>query len=111
MSDKEEKKSSEVPKPPREEKDKHNALLAGVIFFMSLIIILGVLNTKSVFKNTEKSEPVFFDVDKFSREFEKSFNEAGEKINELKKIEAVDLEKYRIQYSVSSSTATSTIKK
>jgi hypothetical protein len=81
-----EKKSVESGGLPKEEKDKHRALLAGVIFFMILIVFLWVINLGNVLKPFGAKEKKSFDVDKFSLEFQQSFNEVGAKMEELKEI-------------------------
>jgi hypothetical protein len=70
----------------REEKDKHRALLAGVIFFMVLIALLWAFNIKDVFKSSIVDEEESFNVDKFSQDLQRSLDEFGAKTSELKQI-------------------------
>jgi len=80
------KKALKIDKLPKEEMDKHHALLVGVVFFMILIIILWMMNVRSVLKSPVKPEASTFDVDKFTQEFQRSFNEVGSKMSELREI-------------------------
>jgi hypothetical protein len=107
----EEKKSSQPAGLPKEEKDKHNALLAGVIFFMLLIVILWVMNLNIVFKSASMKQNDLASINQLSRDFQKAFNQVGTKITELKNIDSSELQKYAAQSSASSSVATTTIKK
>ena len=102
--------------PQKEEKDKHDALLAGVIFFMALIIVLWAMNLKIVLKSPAAKPGDQLNINKLSQDFQKAFSDVGAKINELKKIDGAELEKYPLQFSASStaltasSTGTSSIK-
>jgi hypothetical protein len=87
MSNKEKvKETPEQAVLPKEERDKHRALLAGVVFFMILIVFLWIINLGNVLKPSAIKEKNSFDVDKFSEEFQQSFNEVGAKMEELKQI-------------------------
>ncbi len=59
----------------KEEGDKHAALWAGVIFFMSLIIFLWFLNTKSLFEYFNFNKKKSFNIDQFSVEFDQALAE------------------------------------
>jgi hypothetical protein len=78
-----------------EERDKHRALLAGVFFFMSLIVALWLFNTGYLFKKTEVKKTEAFDINEFSREFSQAFHDVGEKMSDLKEINLADLEELR----------------
>ncbi|HTX86455.1 MAG TPA: hypothetical protein VMC41_00120 [Candidatus Nanoarchaeia archaeon] len=108
MPNKEEIKKAD---PIKEERDKHNALLAGVIFFMLLIIILWVMNLGMVFRRAPVKTGDQLEIDRFSRDFQKAFAAAGAKMGDLKKIDAAELQKYAARFSATTSAATSTIKK
>lgn len=86
LSEEEIKKALEPGKPPKEEREKHRALLAGVFFFMILIIFLWAINLGNVFRASAIKEKKPFDVDKFSKEFQQSFDEVGAKMEEFKQI-------------------------
>jgi hypothetical protein len=111
-----EEKTKKSADPQKEEKDKHNALLAGVIFFMALIIVLWMMHLKTVLKSPAAKPGDRLNINKLSQDFQKAFSDVGAKINELKKIDATELEKYPLQFPASStaltadSTSTSTIK-
>jgi hypothetical protein len=96
--------------PVREERDKHNALLVGVIFFMLLIIILWVMNLGMMFKPLPKKTGDQVDIDQLTQDFQQAVNKAGAKMDELKKIDAAELQKYPAQLIATTSTSTSTIK-
>jgi hypothetical protein len=106
MPNEEEKKISAPQVSPKEEKDKHNALFAGVIFFMLLIIILWVMNLQTMLKSAPKKQNNDLNVDKFSQEFEQAFNQAGAKIVQLKNIDTSALQEYQTQLSATSSAST-----
>jgi hypothetical protein len=100
----EEKKSSSPAKLLKEEKDKNNALLAGVIFFMLLIIVLWAMNLKTVLKSAPAEQKDSLNINKLSQDFQNTFNEVGAKMEELKKIDAADLNKYPLLLPLASTT-------
>jgi hypothetical protein len=104
MPNKEEEKLPADDRLKKEEKDKHNALWAGVIFFMVLIIILWVMNLGMVFKSHPAKKSDDLNIDKLSQDFQKTFTDVGTKIDELKKIDAAELNKYPLLLSPSSTT-------
>jgi hypothetical protein len=111
MLEKEEVKNSEKLKA---EKEKHNALLAGVIFFMALIIMLWLVNTASIFTNSFLFARHNADLDKFTRELQTTFSEVKIKIDTLKQISPEDLEKAKNDFQALgefSTTSAATIKK
>jgi cytoskeletal protein RodZ len=110
----EEKKSIQSGVTQKEERDKHNALLTGVIFFMILIIVLWVINLKTIFTFAPAKQNDQLNVDQLTQDFQQAFNEAGTKMDQLKKINDADLEKYAMQpqaFYSTSSTGTAMIKK
>lgn len=104
MSIDEEKKSTPPPESPKEEKDKNNALFAGVIFFMILIVVLWIMNLGMVFKGVPARQSSQVNINKLSQDFQNAFNEAGTKINELKKIDESELQKYQAQIPAATSS-------
>lgn len=88
LSEEEIKKLSESASAglPREERDKHRALFAGVIFFMILIVFLWMINLGNVVRPFTIKEKKTFDIDKFSKEFQESYNEVGARMEGLKQI-------------------------
>jgi hypothetical protein len=110
MPNEEDKKIVAPEALPKEEKDKHNALFAGVIFFMLLIIILWVMNLQMMLHSAPKKPNNDLNVDKFSQEFEQAFSQAGAKIGQLKNIDTSVLQDYQAELTATSSAST-TIKK
>jgi hypothetical protein len=107
MPNEEEKNKSDKPaEPAREERDKHNALWAGVIFFMVLIIVLWVMNLNMVFKRPLIKANDQINIDKLSQDFQKAFNQAGAGMTELKKIDPAELSKYPLQLPTSTTETT-----
>jgi hypothetical protein len=68
----------------KEEKEKHTALWAGVLFFMLLIVFLWVLNTKSLFEYFNFNKKKKINLDQFSQEFNQTLNEVSAKVGEMK---------------------------
>jgi hypothetical protein len=108
---KEEKNQLQPEDPKKVEKAKLNALSAGVIFFMLLIVILWVMNLGMIFKSAPAKQSDNPNVDKLMQGFQNSFKEAETKIGTLKKINADELQKYAMRISTSSlATSTATEK-
>jgi hypothetical protein len=107
----EEKKLAKLIELKKEEKDKHRALLAGVIFFMVLIIILWVMNLAVIFKAPQKKSAEEINIDKLTEDFQKSFNDVGAKMGELKTISSEELKKYPLQAPLVVPTSTKKIKR
>lgn len=104
MPNKEEIKKAIKPiELPKEEKDKHRALLVGVIFFMSLIFFLWTINFESILKFSANKEKKPFDIDKFSEEFRQSIDEVGVKMEKFKQISP--------ELLISAPTTTAAVKK
>jgi hypothetical protein len=102
--------SEEEIKKQKEEKEKHNALLAGVIFFMVLIVMLWLANTANILTNSFKSARRNADLDKFTQELQTTFDEAKIKINNLKQISPEELEKAKNDLQSFYSTTTGAAK-
>jgi hypothetical protein len=112
MPNMEEKNKSGKPgDPAREERDKNNALWAGIIFFMLLIIILWVMNLGMVFKRVPATSSDLLEVDKFSRDFQQAFDQVGAKMGELKNIDSATLQEYAAEFPATTTVATTTVKK
>jgi ABC-type phosphate transport system permease subunit len=77
----------------RKERNRHNALLAGVVFFMILIIVLWIMNMAMFIKREPVKAADNVNIDKLTADFETSFNEVDAKIGDLKNIDAADLKK------------------
>jgi hypothetical protein len=107
----EEKKLAKLIELKREEKDKHTALLAGVIFFMILIVVLWVVNLGIEFKFGQKKSAEKINVDQLTKDFQTSFDEVGTRMNQLKMITSDDLKKYPMQAPLVIPTSTKKIKK
>jgi hypothetical protein len=88
--------------PTKEAKDKYNALIAGVVFFMLLIGVLWVMNLHTIISGTAQKKSDDIDIDKISQELEKALNQTGEKISDLKNIDTSDLQKYAASVATSS---------
>lgn len=68
----------------KEEKAKYAALWAGIFFFMTLIIFLWVLNTKSLFEYLNFNKKKSFNIDQFSQEFNQSLDDVMSKLGKMK---------------------------
>ncbi|HTW96390.1 MAG TPA: hypothetical protein VMD74_01875 [Candidatus Methylomirabilis sp.] len=85
---------------PVEERDKHRALLAGVLFFMILIVLLWLVNINNSFR----SLPVFtgqkddFEARKIYQDLNASLNQVEAKIEGLREIAPDDLQKFQSNY-------------
>jgi hypothetical protein len=101
---KEEKESSKQEDLKKVERAKFNALLAGVFFFMLLIIILWATNLPNIFKTSPKKSASQFNASQLTREFQTSFSQVKAKIGDLKALGRADLQKY-----AATSTASSTL--
>jgi|WetSurMetagenome_2_1015567.scaffolds.fasta_scaffold1018689_2 hypothetical protein len=113
MPNEEDKKTAVPEVQPKEEKDKYNALLAGVIFFMLLIIVLWVMNLRTMLAAVPKKHNDDLNIDKISQELQQAFNKTGAEINQLKNIDPADLQKYKARLATTSSVgaASTTIEK
>jgi hypothetical protein len=86
------------------ERAKFNALLAGVFFFMLLIIILWATNLPNIFKTSSKKSASQFNISQLTNKFQTSFSQVKAKIGDLKALSQADLQKY-----AATSTASSTL--
>ncbi len=110
MPNQEEKKPAAPAVLPTEEKDKHNALLAGVIFFMLLIIILWVMNLGTMMKSPAPKASDQLNIDQVTSDFQNAFNRVGAEMSDLKNIDTTGLQKYAANLA-SSSAASTTIER
>jgi hypothetical protein len=93
------------------EKAKLNALLAGVIFFMALIIILWIADLPAILKTTPKQNNNQFNINQISQELQATFSQAKSRINAIKSLTPAELQKYAAQVATSSLPTSTTIKK
>jgi hypothetical protein len=113
MLEKEEIKKDIVKKREkfRVEYEKSRVLFAGVTFFMVLIIFLWVMSLGAILRPIHGPQNNF-QLKQFSQELKQSLDKVTVKINELKKIDAADLEKFKqensgfLQMVATSSTST-----
>lgn len=78
--------SKEKKAKDKDEKDKHLVMWTGVAFFMFLIAFLWFMNIRTVFSNIgpgDNAETSQFDFNEISEEFNKSFEEIKEVMDEL----------------------------
>lgn len=68
----------------KEEREKHAALWAGVLFFMLLVIFLWLLNTKNLFEYFNFNKKKTLNLDEFSVEFNQALNDVSSKVGDMK---------------------------
>ena len=105
------KKSSNPDEIKKVEKAKLNALLAGVIFFMALIIILWIADLPAILKTAPKKNNNQFNIGQISQELQATFSQAKSRINAIKSLTPAMLQKYAAQISTSTPATSTAIKK
>lgn len=93
------------------EKAKLNALLAGVFFFMALIIILWVADLPAMLAVAPKKNNDQLSINQISQELQATFSQAKSRINAIKSLTPAMLQKYAAQVSTSSLATSTAIKK
>jgi hypothetical protein len=105
------KKSSNPDEIKKVEKAKLNALLAGVIFFMALIIILWIADLPAMLAVAPKKNNDQFNINQISQQLQATFSQAKSRINAIKSLTPATLQKYATQVSTSTAPTSTVIEK